>query len=453
MKKQILAFLMATVMLFALAGCAQAATTPSTSPSASASLAPSDSAASIHMPDSIANPLWDVGTTRNKIVCISDLHLGVNDRISQDTVNRPYLIDFINRVGQTKSIRELVIAGDFLDEWILPLNYPVSTDSQEYYTQCIANNKGVIDALKGLSNTGVKLVYVSGNHDMTLLADTLKQAMPNISFVGNDGMGVYITGDNKEIAIEHGHRYDAYSAPDTVDNKGLTSNPILPPGYFYARLGTSWFLQGMPIINKMIPELTAAPSKTNVDQYGAYIYSAIWYSTMNTFTNIERFDDKVFNLKNYGFNTKLSEADLLPVLQSDGTITTPALFKNFQKSWEQIQTNNGVRVHSSFIEAASAQLNSDINYFPKQESIQYADQGIQTVVFGHTHVPLVQTFKNGISVLNDGSWVDTRTGNPYLTRTFAVITTGKTDSYDLYQYKDDGSLASVTTQLTLPAAN
>ena len=133
-----------------------------------------------------ANPLWDVGTTRNKIVVISDLHLGVNDRISENKKNIPFLIDFINRVGQTKSIRELVIAGDFLDEWILPLNYPVSTDSQEYYKQCIANNKGVIDALKGLSNTGVKLVYVLGNHDMTLLEDTLKQVMPNITFVGKD---------------------------------------------------------------------------------------------------------------------------------------------------------------------------------------------------------------------------------------------------------------------------
>jgi len=412
--------------------------------SASAATTAIDSA-----PNPTANPLWDVGTTRNKIVCISDLHLGINDKVSQDTVNRPYLIDFINRVGQTKSIRELVIAGDFLDDWLVPLNYPVSADSQDYYRQCIENNKGVIDALKGLSNTGIKLVYVLGNHDMTLSADTLKQAIPNINFVGNDGMGVYITGDNNEIAIEHGHRYDVFSAPDTVDNKGLTSSPILPPSYFYARLGTSWFSQGAPAINKMIPELTAAPSKSNVDQYGAYIYSAFWYNGMTTFTNIERFDDKVFNLKNYGFNTKLSEADILPVLQSDGTITTPALFKNFQRSWDQIQTNNGVRVHSSFIDAASAQL----SYFPKQESIQYDGQGIQTVVFGHTHVPLVQTFNNGISVVNDGSWVDTRTGNHNLNRTFAVITTGNTDSCNLYQYKDDGSLARVTTQLTLPAAN
>lgn len=407
-------------------------------------------------PNPTANPLWKAGTTRNKIVCISDLHLGVNDRISEDTVNRPYLIDFINRVGQTKDIRELVIAGDFLDEWILPLNYPVSTDSQEYYKQCITNNKSVIDALKGLSTTGVKLVYVLGNHDMTLEANTLKQAMPNITFVGDNGVGAYITGDRKEIAIEHGHRYDVFSGPDTVDNKDVTSNPLLPPGYFYARLGTSWFMQGMPTINKMIPELTAAPSMTNIDQYGAYIYNAFWYKNMNTFTNIERFDDKVFNLKNYGFNVKLSEADILPALQTDGTISAPTLFKNFQRSWAQIQTNNGVRVHANFIQAASAQLNGSTGatqYFPKQESIQYDGQGIETVVFGHTHVPLVEKFNNNISVLNDGSWVDTRTGNTNLTRTFAVITTGKTDKHALYQYKEDASLTDVTKQLTMQADN
>jgi len=407
-------------------------------------------------PNPTANPLWDVGTTRNKIVVISDLHLGVNDRVSEDIVNRPYLIDFINRVGQTESIRELVIAGDFLDDWMLPLNYPVSTDSQEYYKQCIANNKGVIDALKGLSNTGVKLVYVLGNHDMTLLEDTLKQAMPNINFVGKDGVGVYITGDNNEIAIEHGHRYDVLCAPDTVDNEDLSSSSILPPGYFYCRLGTSWSMQGMPAINKMIPELTDVPSTTNIDQYGAYIYGAALNYFSNTFTNIERFDDKVFNLKNYGFNTKFSEADILPVMQANGTISAPTLFKNYQRSWEQIQTNNGVRVHASFIQAASAQLignTSATQYFPKQESVQYDGQGIQTVVFGHTHVPLVQTFKNGISVLNDGSWVDTGTMNQNLNRTFAVITTGETDFYNLYQYKDDGSLARVTEQLTMPAAN
>ena len=50
-------------MLFALAGCAPAATTASASPSASASLAASDSAASIHMPDSTADMTHSIGLT------------------------------------------------------------------------------------------------------------------------------------------------------------------------------------------------------------------------------------------------------------------------------------------------------------------------------------------------------------------------------------------------------
>lgn len=54
---------------------------------------------------------------------------------------------------------------------------------------------------------------------MTLVANTLNQAMPNITFVGDNGMGAYLTGDRKEIAIEHGHRYDVFSAPDTVVEK------------------------------------------------------------------------------------------------------------------------------------------------------------------------------------------------------------------------------------------
>lgn len=50
-------------MLFALAGCAPAATTASTSLSASASPTASDSAASIHMPDSTADMTHSIGLT------------------------------------------------------------------------------------------------------------------------------------------------------------------------------------------------------------------------------------------------------------------------------------------------------------------------------------------------------------------------------------------------------
>jgi len=43
-----------------------------------------------------------------------------------------------------------------------------------------------------------------------------------------------------------------------------------------------------------------------MDQFGAYLNYVLWNSTLNRFTNIERFEDKVFDLKIAGFNGKYS---------------------------------------------------------------------------------------------------------------------------------------------------
>ena len=64
-----------------------------------------------------------------------------------------------------------------------------------------------------------------GNHDMLLQESVLREAIPNIIQIkDSEGLGVYYTGDRKEIAIEHGHRYDVFSAPDAVTNKELCGN-------------------------------------------------------------------------------------------------------------------------------------------------------------------------------------------------------------------------------------
>lgn len=402
-----------------------------------------------------SNPLWKVGDKNNKIIVISDLHLGVSDNISETVKNRTYLVDFLKRIQQTKDVRELVINGDFLDDWYLPLSFPTYSDSQAFYMAVIKNNQDVFDELNKMANKGIKTVYVPGNHDMLLASDTLKKALPKITFIGADGLGTYITGDRKEIAIEHGNRYDIFSAPDTLDNKDLTGGKnILPPGYFYARIAASWVLQGKPPIMKQLPEGPAVPSKTDIDQFGAYLYYTIWNGTLKRFTNIERFDDKVFDLKIAGFNGLYTAADLYPITQADGTISAPTLYKNFQRTWDERQTINGVNVKIPFIEAATAAIKGDTtNFFPKQESLQYTNQNIDIVIFGHTHYPLVKKFASGITVVNDGTWLDNNTSYPGgLSRTFAVITTGKQDDYVLYTYEADGKIRDVTKDLTLPSS-
>ena len=315
-----------------------------------------------------SNPLWAAGNNPNKIIVISDLHLGINDKISETVINRQHLVNFLKSVQQTKDVRELVIAGDFLDDWFLPLSYPAYSDTQAFYTAVIKNNQSVFDELNKIADKGIKVVYTPGNHDMLLESDAMKKAMPKIIFVGADGLGTYITGDRQEIAIEHGNRYDIFSAPDTVNNAELTGGEgILPPGYFYARIAASWVLQGKPPIVKDLPEVALVPSKTNVDQYGAYVYYNIWNNTLKRFTNIERFDDKVFNLKIGGFNGKYTVEDLYPVVQANGTISAPTLFKNFQRTWDERQEINGVNVNIPFLESAQAAATGDVFFFSKQD--------------------------------------------------------------------------------------
>ena len=98
-------------------------------------------------------------------------------------------------------------------------------------------------------HSGIRLVYVPGNHDMTLSHKTLEDILPGI-VQSRDvrGLGRYRTGRRGEIVIEHSHRYDMFCAPDIITNKEFMKygEPVLPEGYFFARVGVTSFLQGMP---------------------------------------------------------------------------------------------------------------------------------------------------------------------------------------------------------------
>ncbi|WP_320128553.1 metallophosphoesterase [uncultured Sphaerochaeta sp.] len=393
--------------------------------------------------------LWESDGAVDKIVVVSDIHLGVDDSFSEDVENRALFMEFLQRVEITSDIRELVIAGDFLDEWYLPLSYAKYKDSSSLYRQVIKTNQMVIDQLNDLMDTGIKVVYVVGNHDMTLDKDILSQAMPKlIQAYDAKGLGAYVTGDRNEIVIEHGHRYDVFSAPDTVTNRELCQNDdtLFPPGYFFARIATSWIMQGKPPIKKNYPVVTAIPDpKTNPDQYGAYLYYRVLETQFLKITPIELFEDPVFDLNIGGFNDKYSLKDFYPAQQEDKTISSPVLFKDFQRSWDERQEINQIQVKNSFIQAVSGTFDS--NYFFNQAKAQYLEnpqQNIDVVVFGHTHVPVFQKLDNDKYYVNDGTWIDHNNIIPSATRTFAVITTGNTDQAALYKYMEDGSLQDLS---------
>lgn len=396
--------------------------------------------------------LWDAGDIRDKIVVISDIHLGIDDSYAEILKNRSLLIEFLQRLQRTTDVRELVISGDFLDEWFLPVYYPSYTDQSQFYKQVIANNQVVIDELNKVIDSGIKLVYVIGNHDMTLEADLLQEAIPKIVQARDSkGLGRYYTGDRNEIVIEHGHRYDVFSAPDTVTNAELCGNEdtILPAGYFYARYAATWVLEGRPTVEKDLPVVMEIPDKSDIDQYGAYVYYSVLKKVSTRMTPNEDLDEKIFDMHIAGFDDAYTYLDFYPAQQADGTISAPVLFRNIQRTWAERQTLNNVKIPNSFIEAAAGTL--DWNYYVRQAKAQYLDnpdENVDVVVFGHTHVPTYQDMGDGKYYLNDGTWIDHNTDYPDAARTFAVITTGDKTTAALYSYMEDGSIKDISASVS-----
>jgi predicted phosphodiesterase len=105
--------------------------------------------------------------------------------------------------------------------------------------------------------------------------------------------------------------------------------------------------------------------------------------------------------------------------------------------------------------AANATIMGDCTeYFPKQEEQQYAGTNISIVVFGHTHYPFVKKFESGVTTINEGTWLDNNTSYPGgLTRTFAVITTGKKTTAAVYTYETDSKITNVTKSISLKTSN
>ncbi len=408
-----------------------------------------------------AQPLWVAGDTRDKIIVLSDIHTGFEDAYAEIMENRPYLIEFMQRISVTSDIREVVLNGDILDEWFLPLSF-VEIDREDFYRKNIENNEDLITAFKGVMDAGINLVYVVGNHDMSVNVQYIEEAIPGMKVCSQHlGVGLYRTGNRNEIVIEHGHRYDVFSAPDTITNAHLTNGPTMfPPGYFYARFAADYVLKGgKPPYMAELPVIETVPDRVNdPDQFGAYAY----YRTMATvFKNITPptdgiGGDKLLDMRIDGYNNTYSIQDLFPVRNEQGEISAPVLFPNYQRTWEERQkANGGVNVYSSFAVASLGALDS--KYFESQARAQFEVDNTQSdtsvVLFGHTHVPVFYDYGNDHYYVNTGTWIDHNISykekdGSLLSRTFAVVTTGPSSTaVDVYQYQEDGRLRDLKSQL------
>ena len=391
-----------------------------------------------------------IGGERSVIVVISDIHLGMDDRYAEIQKNRAPLADFVRKIGRSPNVRELVIAGDFLDEWFIPAGVDTyAGKSQKEFAQAVAaNNQEVVDAFNAVIREGkVKVTYVPGNHDLLIDSESMQTVFPGIAEARDvRGLGTYSPEGHPEIAIEHGHRYNFFCAPDPLSNREIAPGSILPPGYFFTRIATLSVVEGKPEPSKIRPTVT--PNSLGESQDLEYLYWKIWEGLMNELPIKEDFEEKIIRTNIDGFSEIYAMSDLMPRQAQAGGRIDVNLFRGIQDTWDERQALNKVAVkipvREALVKSASAAGTDEqavVQYFRNPAS----DKRI--VIFGHSHesrmIPSETHDGKKALYVNSGTWIDK---NATPTMTFVTVIPKDGERHvGLYQYAHDGTIGTLNT--------
>ena len=375
------------------------------------------------------NPFTNGGNERNIIVVISDLHLGADPAYAECNKNLSSLQKLFKQISASPNIKELVIAGDLLDEWFVPATVDTyaGKDQRDFVQRIAATNKGVIDGLNDIIQSGKILVtYVPGNHDLTITAENIDIILPGINQVRDkeQGLGTYSPADYPKIAIEHGHRYNFFCAPDPISNQDAAPGTIMPPGYFFTRIAALHVLQKDPqpgdTVRVVTPNISGDESQSLL-----FAYWKLWEWAINYLPIKEKFDEKIIVTNVNGFTKTYAANDLMPYQLTAGGQLDVNLFKGIQDTWNQRQIFNRVAVNIPVAQAIAKASSAEET--DNQATVQYfmnPNSDKRIVIFGHTHVAKISSSNNynGQKSIyaNSGTWID---HNPNLTTmNFIVIT-------------------------------
>jgi len=368
-------------------------------------------------------------SVRNMVVVISDVHLGANLDYAEINRNLKPLELLLNKIKTSANVKELVIAGDLLDEWFVPGNVDTynGKDQSDFVQRIALANKGVIDLFNNIIQEGKILVtYVPGNHDLTITAQNIDLILPGINQARDNvlGLGTYSPTDFPELAIEHGHRYNFFCAPDPFSNQDIAPGTIMPPGYFFTRIAATYIVQKLPggkgFVTPITPNTLGDESQTNL-----FKYWKLWEWAATLFTIENKFDQKFIITNVNGLTGNYSVNDLLPYQPKPNGQIDVNLYNGIQDNWMERQAINLVSkpiATDRAIEFASSDPETD-----SQSNLQYfsnPNSNKRVVVFGHSHVARIDAYENHNGqksiYANSGTWIDHNPKGP--TTTFIVIT-------------------------------
>ena len=402
----------------------------------------------------VKEDISDLNDGRSLILIISDLHLGADDSYTETKHNRDALVNFLKQVQYSPEVKELVIAGDLIDEWFVPMHVDTfNGKSQRDFVKVVAeNNKSIFDAFNEIITDGnIEVTYVPGNHDILIDSGDIQSILPGI-YEARDvkGLGAYVPLDLPELIIEHGHRYNFFCAPDFSNRPITQSESILPPGYFFTRMATSSVIEGRPENHVNLP--VVRKNELGAEQLGYFLYWNVWKDLITAFPVKEGIEKKVINTGLDGLTDFYSINDFLPNQDPETGYINVKLHNGIIEKWDERQYNNLVPIKIPLEEAIlKAALASHLDDQSRIQFFENPDSDKKIVIFGHTHEARVITTKNKEGkkqvYVNSGTWIDKNK----CTKTFVVVSPPnneetKTAVVTLCQYGAEGDFKKLKSE-------
>ena len=412
---------------------------------------------------------------RDKIVVISDLHLGNDLAYSENVKHLARLEEFLNDVRSSATVKELVIGGDMFDDWYIPTRTDTygGGSQADFIRKTVTANQGVFDALNGIIKDGkIKLTYIPGNHDMGFLPENVNIALPGVNQARDKGdkygVGTYYPEDYPQIAIEHGHRYDFFCAITPGANESEAPGAFLPPGYFFARIAANSFTN---------PTTKEAATKVpdvklnhpgDAEQKSKHIYYQLWKNVIENVIYVnDSFSEPIIKTNVGGFTKTYSINDIMPRnSETDGSIQMNLYNGLFtQANWDAREQYNNVPKMTNIDSAIVGSLVTEfIDLQAERQYFKNSESNVRVVIFGHTHLPKINTHTNRKGeeclYINSGTWEDQKTRDKNaaidqdaLKMDFVILSPVKSEKkklhIGLYQYRYGQHVLGKSKTITL----
>jgi UDP-2,3-diacylglucosamine pyrophosphatase LpxH len=319
---------------------------------------------------------------RDRLVFISDVHIGVNARTNwyQTRYHEPMLRAVFDAiVAEADQIDELVLLGDFIDQWTyVPSERPPSFAEIAATNPAIFGDQGAL--ARALTALDGRVSYVGGNHDMAVGAAEVAQIRSlqgRTPRLVTDFPYLPALGEGR-IACAHGHQFSMFNAPDwqAMPKTGI------PLGHAITRLGALWSMQHL------------ASGETVADRPGSGEPSGWPFEKAGLTTLLAGLIERQDSLADLLLDTLLEATrlpDSTPIVMADGTTITAAQAKTayaglFRRFENRIKDPTYVPTPELASEAALFALldvdaRNSLGHFAR-----WLGKRHRVVVMGHTHV-------------------------------------------------------------------